>query len=370
MGCAWARLLLSPALCAQLLPTVGGSGPGLRVPDWGWEPARENILEECLSVPDTRGQLYNSSVVWRNNSRLLFLAVPEGEPPAGGWPVLVDLLTVNYPPGLYSGSKRHCGLDGRENPSVDHPPTPGVCAGLVRAACGAKAELGWRQCRTCVQQVSKNLSRGVGPTPPPPICKGITNTTEMEAAICPAPPPLSGQCAELLRHSCPYGAFNASSANPSRPGFFECRACVFRVVRNATAANRAAKTSCVFWENTTAPAHHAHAPLPSQEASDYCSPIQPKSGPGQHNDLPGNVRSFKPFDSPRSLGMQCSCINSSNFTCSRPFDDGKHGVDGFVPTDGSCDDDVFFGGLWHQRLKQFCLLNGIAVLEANNYGEL
>ena len=362
-----ASLVLPSLLCAHLLAEAGGSGP-LRVPSWDWEPARGNIQEACLHVPDTHGQLYNNSVVWRNNSRLLFLAVPEGEPPAGGWPVLVDLLTVNYPPGRYSGSTQHCGLDGRDSPTVDHPPTPAACAGLVRAACSATAALGWGPCHKCVERVSTNVSRGLGPAPVPLACHGSTNATEMVAAICPPPPPLSGQCAQLLRHSCPYSAFNASSTDPSRQGFFECRNCVYRAARNVTAANRAAKTSCLFWENTTRKAHQAHAPLPSQEASDYCRPIQPKAGGrGQHNDLPGNVRSFKPFDSPLSLGMQCSCINSSNFTCGRPFDDGAHGVGGFVPTDGSCDDDVFFGGIWHQRLKQYCLQNGIAVLEANNY---
>ena len=69
--------------------------------------------------------------------------------------------------------------------------------------------------------------------------------------------------------------------------------------------------------------------------------------------------------------MQCSCINGSTFSCAQPFDDGQHGHRpggaGFIPHDGSCDDDVFFGGIWHQRLKQVALANGIAVLEVNNY---
>ena len=69
--------------------------------------------------------------------------------------------------------------------------------------------------------------------------------------------------------------------------------------------------------------------------------------------------------------MQCSCINGSIFSCAQPFDDGQHGHRpggaGFIPHDGSCDDDVFFGGIWHQRLKQVALANGIAVLEVNNY---
>ena len=69
-----ASLVLPSLLCAHLLAEAGGSGP-LRVPSWDWEPARGNIQEACLHVPDTHGQLYNNSVVWRNNSRLLFLAL-------------------------------------------------------------------------------------------------------------------------------------------------------------------------------------------------------------------------------------------------------------------------------------------------------
>ena len=69
--------------------------------------------------------------------------------------------------------------------------------------------------------------------------------------------------------------------------------------------------------------------------------------------------------------MQCSCINGSSFSCAQPFDDGQHGHKpggiGYIPHDGSCDDDVFFGGIWHQRLKQVALSNGIAVLDVNNF---
>ena len=38
----------------------------------------------------------------------------------------------------------------------------------------------------------------------------------------------------------------------------------------------------------------------------------------------------------------------------------------FVPPGGFCDFDVFAGGLWSQRVKQYLLNNGIAVMEANN----
>jgi hypothetical protein len=345
----------------------GASTGGLHVPAWDWEPARDHVEELCLHVSDTRGQLDNTSVTWRNNSRSLFLAVPAGPPPPGGWPVLVDLLTVNYPSGLYAPSdqQRRCGLDGRDSAVVDHPPTPPACTAVVRAACGATAGLGWRACFTCVEKVSHNLTRGVGGGPPAlmAVCYDSINSTEMTADICPPPPPLSTGCRHLLQRRCPYASFNASSGGETSKA--ACRACVFAVYRNIS-RNRSPDARCTFWENRSATSNHPYY-LPTQEANEYCLPFAQGAGRHHHNDLPGNVRSFKPFDSPYSLGMQCSCINTSRFSCGHAFDDGQHGAGGFVPRGGSCDDDVFFGGLWHQRLKQYLLVNGVAILDANNY---
>jgi hypothetical protein len=39
----------------------------------------------------------------------------------------------------------------------------------------------------------------------------------------------------------------------------------------------------------------------------------------------------------------------------------------YVPPGGFCDSDLFFGAIWFQRVKQYCLLNGIAVMEVNNF---
>ena len=39
----------------------------------------------------------------------------------------------------------------------------------------------------------------------------------------------------------------------------------------------------------------------------------------------------------------------------------------YVPPGGFCDSDLFFGAIWFQRVKQYCLLNGIAVVEVNNF---
>ena len=49
-------------------------------------------------------------------------------------------------------------------------------------------------------------------------------------------------------------------------------------------------------------------------------------------------------------------------------DDDNHGHAFVPPGPGNfCDFDVFAGGLWSQRVKQFLLSNGIAVMEASGY---
>ena len=107
----------------------------------------------------------NETVTWANNSRLLTLAVPEGTPPPGGWPVLMDLLVVDYPTRLPSDrgldketAKQICGLDGGTFPTSDGSNTdadPVCCSsqsGLWRRSLGRLQQLCrlHEQCvRTC-----------------------------------------------------------------------------------------------------------------------------------------------------------------------------------------------------------------------------
>ena len=73
-----------------------GEGPTLNVPDWDWEPNANNTLTYCLPVPTVKQKVGNVTVQWPNNSRLLLLAVPEGTPPPGGWPVMLDFNVVDF----------------------------------------------------------------------------------------------------------------------------------------------------------------------------------------------------------------------------------------------------------------------------------
>jgi hypothetical protein len=124
---------------------------------------------------------------------------------------------------------------------------------------------------------------------------------------------------------------------------------------------------------------------------DFCVMSSRKPGGAGGNFVP-HVRDFAPFVSPQRLAMGCSCINGSDdtkFRCSPPYDDDQHGHP-FVPrkpasqstvacdvwvylerlfviiAGGFCSFDVFAGGLWSQRLKQYLLNNGIAIVEANS----
>ena len=64
----------------------------------------------------------------------------------------------------------------------------------------------------------------------------------------------------------------------------------------------------------------------------------------------------------RSLCRQVNRVALSNRLCtlSTSFSPDRS-------TGGFCDSDVFFGAIWFQRVKQYCLLNGIAVMEVNNF---
>ena len=137
------------ALAAAALGSGRGGGAELVRPAWEWEPREEQTVQHCLQVatvngswnhevlnssgrgPDGQHQKKwiseNQSISWVNNSRLLSLAVPEGSPPPGGWPVLMDLLVVDYPSRLSGVEHRGvdkataqqiCGLDGALGPTA------------------------------------------------------------------------------------------------------------------------------------------------------------------------------------------------------------------------------------------------------------
>eukprot|EP01062_Namystynia_karyoxenos_P029294 TRINITY_DN2202_c0_g3_i1.p1 TRINITY_DN2202_c0_g3~~TRINITY_DN2202_c0_g3_i1.p1 ORF type:complete len:438 (+),score=130.86 TRINITY_DN2202_c0_g3_i1:87-1316(+) len=73
---------------ALLLLAAGGAcgaRGGLHVPGWGYEI--RNWTEQCVATPEMRQ---------RGDVRAAWAALPDGQPPAGGWPVLFSFVTDTY----------------------------------------------------------------------------------------------------------------------------------------------------------------------------------------------------------------------------------------------------------------------------------
>eukprot|EP00041_Stephanoeca_diplocostata_P008930 m.133456 g.133456 ORF g.133456 m.133456 type:complete len:544 (+) comp17541_c0_seq3:216-1847(+) len=73
-------------------------------PGWDFAPKFVNTFEFCLDANKIPGQV--------NNSRLLHLALPSGDPPKDGWPVMVFLQVIGY------GSSRNISCE------IPKPPPP------------------------------------------------------------------------------------------------------------------------------------------------------------------------------------------------------------------------------------------------------
>jgi hypothetical protein len=252
-----------------VLPPFAAASVVLQQPEWDWEPSPAHISEHCLAVPSVPGEYYNSTVTWRNNSRLLYLAVPEGKPPPGGWPVLVDLLTVDYPAGLYSGASSDCGLQGKPSESMDDAPPPQFCLDSMRTACAESIAAGYLLCARCANIHARNMSKAFHLHNETGIdCS--TSQRQTISAVCPKPPPIDTACSELLNASCPTADYPTT------------RTCAECVSANVTHSH-----------NKSYPEHN---PMPCARnmtsiiLTDYCK----ENGPEPHdNDLPGNVRSFR-----------------------------------------------------------------------------
>jgi len=351
--------------CWRVLAMAALSSASLNVPAWDWEPTAP--VSACINVADSDGLYGNRSVRWTNNSRRVYIAEPAGAPPPGGWPVLMNLLTVDYG-DAYGGGP--CGLDGANSPSMTTPPA--ACVAHAKAACAAagKSTAQYAVCASCVSKMvrSGQASNATGPCAQPrgQVSEGWRSDILL-ADVCAAAPPLAASCVASLAPSC--GVPRPQNTTPSRSTYLAhraCRKCVSEATRKANPGRHE--------KNATTGKNGCPLHWQSAEVNLFCGP----EGTNRENNMPGNVRSFKPFDSPQSMGMQCSCINGSgdffgNFlpngtkvSCGRPTDDGHDG-DGYVPAGLYCDNDVFFGGMWGQQLKQYCLQNGIAVMDVNNY---
>ena len=315
-------------------------------PEWSWSVAPSQISEVCLKVPTVSGTLPNTqtpdgmiwtnstpgkATFWTNNSRLLALAVPEGTPPPTGWPVLLTASIIPFD----SMFKTKCDAPRRNidsNPLDNLPPD---CSAIINASCPpAVLSSNASTCAMCLQN-------NVNCTGASPCNLGVSVATLAEY-ICPTAV-VSPACINDFALKCP--TFANVTRNHEEYGkknktyYKQCHACVTKKVSGGI----------------------PHCPKPKPLYRDAASTVI--CGAPWTKSVP---KSVPPFISPAVLAAQCSCINGTNFTCGSPSDDGHHGG-GFIPKGGACDTLIFFGALWHQRLVQALLSNGIAVMLMNPY---
>ena len=294
MAAVVAALAAGGVSAAAAAGAAAQAAPGaIRVPDWAWEPHPDQVTQHCLRVPTPSGVWYNESVRWANDSRLLSIAVPEGPPPPTGWPVMIDLLVIDWPGPR---GQPTCGLDGARNPQTTRFPPSTACAAAANRTCG-NATHTFAACRTCYSRNRLALKAACQPHE--------FAALEFE---CPQPPPLAPSCAAALATRCNY-----TLAEQDVHWERNCSLCVSHHQRNLSAD---AALRCPT--NSTPSGAGA---VRRQMTVAFCGAHAKQKGqPGAH------LRGFPPFASPQALGEQCSCINGSKFACDPPWDDEQHGV--------------------------------------------
>ena len=383
------------ALAAAALSSGRGGGAELVRPAWEWEPREEQTVQHCLQVatvngswnhevlnssgrgPDGQHQKKwiseNQSISWVNNSRLLSLAVPEGSPPPGGWPVLMDLLVVDYPSRLSGVEHRGvdkataqqiCGLDGALGPTAaggkghkNQAAKREKCAAAIRAQCGHALNSSFVDCVRCGYYNATHRNATIeGGNCTNGLLHELLFTPRREGSslyggICPAPAPAPPRCNQSMQRVCGWTqAIRDAAAKSTDPREREhlwveysrnCSRCVqenFKLSQpNVTAAG------CPFANGSD-----VAGPMLLEFSQGFCQTAEPPwhhKQQQQHNAFFTSIRYFWPFSSPQRLAMGCSCINTSSFTCAPPHDDGHLGQE-YVPPGGFCDSDVFFGAVW------------------------
>jgi hypothetical protein len=215
----WAALpLLLPlptATGAADADAAGGPLLQLQVPAWTWEPDASDVAQHCLALPNVTGVWYNESVTWTNNSRLLSVAVPKGTPPPGGWPVMVDLLVIDYP-SLFG--EPLCGLDGRTNSATRNYPPSKACAALATQLCGDKLNTTHAECTYCFMKNRTALMA---------VCeKKETHSLMNKCPVQLPPAPLKKTCTAALATACNWTFSIPDASNGKHLQHRNCTHCV------------------------------------------------------------------------------------------------------------------------------------------------
>ena len=141
--------------------SLQASPDGLTIPPWDLElDCRGSTCVDASA--DLRPRM-------KNNSRWTQWAVPEGVPPAGGWPVFIDFLVYQWQEGDFTlrPEDGHCGngymgppqKGGRQGWGPPPPPPPNPeCKRFLMAQCSEEDFLtkgldGEATCKACVQEL-------------------------------------------------------------------------------------------------------------------------------------------------------------------------------------------------------------------------
>lgn len=278
-------------------------------------------------MPTTAAEWYNTSVVWSNNSRLLSVAVPEGTPPAGGWPVMIDLLVVDFgDPSLPSRLSLRTGRRGQ-------PRDPG--GRRVGKLHTRRAEAMRQRHRLCLRLHDVLLAAQERPE------FGVRRLVQLQAAR--ADVPCRAAAAEQAVRSCDEQAVNWTKSLPigkhkgHEHAWRNCTQCMSSVALNLTSAPNATMLGCP--DHTVANATDRRNESRYDFEMGFCANVRPKypagggGGGGEQNRYEkGHLRNYFPFASPHRLGRSCSCIigTDNKFDCSPPYDDDAYGQP-FVP---------------------------------------
>ena len=124
--------------------TLSAAVDVLKVPAWSSE-MKAGSTQKCIHVPAT--EQYNYS----NNSRWAFTQVPQGTPPAAGWPVLIQLAIIPFAaegeaPYTPNGTTPKCGMDGLLRPMFPWDNVDMAARGMA-ATSAANARAGKRRQR-------------------------------------------------------------------------------------------------------------------------------------------------------------------------------------------------------------------------------
>eukprot|EP00039_Didymoeca_costata_P005111 m.78620 g.78620 ORF g.78620 m.78620 type:complete len:351 (+) comp12679_c0_seq2:159-1211(+) len=282
---------------------VPPSLPKLVVPEWTWKPDEQHATKMCLNVPTTKGVFNNESVMWVNNSREIFAAIPAtGTMPPNGWPVLIDLTIDVFPSSLQSNDNSSgCGWNGETPPMVD--PTPLNPSDLAKCkvwfpffykmytylntqeaateVCPYTANASFINCTYCLE--NQNNSAKLVELGCDLVGKYIPY---LISEYCPAPPTLPQTCHTFLNSTC----------SRYHKEWTYCSKCVME-----TAAHN--------YTN-----YFNHCPHIAEQEADwaYCGKIPLAHGYYSHYD-----EDYLPFDDPLSFGMHCPCFNGSTYPCTK-----------------------------------------------------